>query len=91
MNHYEILRVLIDADDGMIRAAFPRFVRQFHPDVRAGSSPEKFREVTEAYETLIDPTGRRIYDQSFNRSTRIPIHVEPLWANPEPRGSTGLL
>ena len=81
MNHYDLLGVPIDADDGMIRSAFRKLVRQYHPDVGTGSSPEKFREVTQAYETLADPRRRSIYDQSLNRSTRIPIHVEPLRAN----------
>lgn len=85
MDHYDALGVPIDADDGTIRSAFRRLVRQYHPDVGTGSSPEKFREVTEAYETLIDPLRRRIYDQSLNRSRRIPIHVEALRASPVTR------
>ena len=81
MNHYDVLCIPIDAHDGTIRSAFRRLARQYHPDVGTGSSPEKFREVTEAYETLIDPIRRRIYDQSLNRSRRIPVRVEPLRAN----------
>ena len=84
VNHYDVLHVPVDADDGTIRSAFRKLARQYHPDVGTGSSLEKFREVTEAYETLIDPLSRRTYDQSLNRSKRIPIHVEPLRANPEP-------
>lgn len=82
MSHYDVLSVPVDADDGTIRSAFRRLARQYHPDVGTGSSSEKFREVTEAYETLIDPLRRRTYDQSLNRPEKIPIHVEPLRANP---------
>jgi curved DNA-binding protein CbpA len=82
VNHYEALGVPVDADDGTIRSAFRRLARQYHPDAGTGSSSEKFREVTEAYETLIDPLRRRTYDQSLNRPEKIPIHVEPLRANP---------
>jgi curved DNA-binding protein CbpA len=82
MNHYVLLGVPLDADDGTIRSAFRRLARQYHPDVGTGSSSEKFRAVTEAYETLIDPLRRRTYDQSLNRPEKIPIHVEPLQANP---------
>lgn len=81
MNHYVLLGVPVDADDGTIRFAFRRLARQYHPDVGRGSSSEKFREVTEAYETLIDPLRRKVYDQSLNYPKRIPIHMEPLRAN----------
>jgi curved DNA-binding protein CbpA len=81
MSHYDVLGVPAGADDGMIRAAFRRLARQYHPDVGTGGSPEKFREVTEAYETLIDPLRRKVYDQSLNYRQRIPIYVEPLRAD----------
>jgi curved DNA-binding protein CbpA len=84
MNHYVLLGVPVDADDGTIRSAFRRLARQYHPDVGSGSSSEKFREVTEAYETLIDPLRRKVYDQSLNYPKRIPIHAEPLRANRQP-------
>jgi curved DNA-binding protein CbpA len=83
VNHYDVLGLPVDADDGMIRSAFRKLARQYHPDVGIGSSPEKFREATEAYETLVDPVRRGIYDQALNRPKRIPIHVEPLQANPQ--------
>ena len=82
MSHYDVLRIPIDADDGTIRSAFRWLARQYHPDVGTGSSSEKFRELTEAYETLIDPLRRRTYDQSLNRPEKIPILLEPPRANP---------
>src|SRR5206468_4948205 len=54
MNYYEVLCVPHNSDDGTIRSAFRRLARCYHPDVGTGSSPEKFRELAEAYETLID-------------------------------------
>src|SRR2546429_2098288 len=54
MNYYEVLCVPDNSDDGTIRSAFRRLARRYHPDVGTGSSPEKFRELAEAYETLID-------------------------------------
>ena len=88
MSHYDVLHIPVDADDGTIRSAFRRLARRYHPDVGSGSSPERFREVTEAYETLIDPLRRRTYDQSLNRPEKIPIHVEPLRANRQPYRSS---
>ena len=76
MNYYEVLCIPSDADDGVIRSAFRRLARQYHPDAGSGSSPEKFRELTDAYETLLDPVRRTAYDNSLaRRSTAIPIRV----------------
>ena len=79
MNHYELLCIPVDADDGMIRSSFRRLARRFHPDVGTGSSPEKFRDLAEAYETLIDPLRRADYNRTLTTlSRRVPIQVEPL-------------
>src|SRR5207249_4587074 len=75
--------------------AFRVLVRRYHPDAGAGSSPERFREVVDAYETLRDPVRRASYDSSLRASrsrTRHapvePIRAEPLAAEPlvEPLG-----
>jgi len=83
MNHYEVLCIPVDADDGTIRSAFRRLARRYHPDVGTGSSREKFRELAEAYETLIDPLRRADYDRTLTTLDRpVPIQVEPLRAAP---------
>ena len=53
-DYYEVLGVSRKASDAEIKKAFRRLARRYHPDVGTGSSPEKFRELAEAYETLID-------------------------------------
>ena len=76
MNYYEVLCIPSDADEGVIRSAFRRLARQYHPDAGRGSSPEKFLELTDAYETLLDPVRRTAYDDSLaGRSTAIPIRI----------------
>jgi curved DNA-binding protein CbpA len=92
MNHYVVLGVPMDADDQVIRAAFRSLVRRYHPDAGEGSSPEKFRLLVEAYETLSDSIRRRAYDRSLRPAPppmRIPTEpmrgpVEPLqgWRRP---------
>src|SRR5437016_14279871 len=78
MNHYELLCIPVDADDGMIRSSFRRLARRFHPDVGTGSSPEKFRDLAEAYETLMDPLRRADYNRSLTTlSRRAAIEVVP--------------
>jgi curved DNA-binding protein CbpA len=83
MNHYVVLGVDEDADRETIRSAFRGLVRRYHPDAGAGSSPDTFLRVVEAYETLIDPQRRRVYDRALhpNRAPAPPTVrpvVEPL-------------
>ena len=84
MNLYGILGIARDADAETIRAAYRLLARSCHPDVGAGSSSEKFREITEAYQTLIDPERRSSYDRSLERTLSIPVPVEPMIVPPEP-------
>jgi curved DNA-binding protein CbpA len=78
MNFYAILGVPRNANDEAIRSAFRILARRYHPDRGAGSSAEKFRQVNEAYETLIDPGRRHTYDLSLQWvAPRVPVRVEP--------------
>jgi len=84
MNYYVILGIPSTADGAAIRRAFRGLVRQYHPDAGPGSSPQRFREIVEAYETLSDPERRRTYDARLRTTARQPT-VEPLVRNgPEP-------
>ena len=77
MNFYAVLGIPRNADDEAIRRAYRMLVRRYHPDLGIGSSTEKFREVREAYETLIDPASRRSYDLSLQPATHhSPVPVE---------------
>src|SRR6185436_15491392 len=73
------------ADIETIRRAFRALVRRYHPDVGEGSSPQKFRELVEAYETLADPVRRHRYDATLR-----PAHqaIRPVSENAGPRRST---
>jgi len=85
MNYYVVLGVPADADGPAIRSAFRSLVRRYHPDAGEGSSPEKFRLLVEAYETLIDPARRRVYDRSLRGARQwTSIPVEPMVAPIQP-------
>src|SRR5437867_3587367 len=66
MNYYLVLGVAQDADADTIRRAFRVLVRRYHPDTGEGSSAQKFREVSEAYETLADPPRRQRYGETLH-------------------------
>jgi molecular chaperone DnaJ len=64
MDLYVLLGVARGATTGDIKRAYRRLARRWHPDINPGDSDAavRFRQVLEAYETLIDPDRRRRYD-----------------------------
>ena len=77
MNFYAVLGIPQNSDDAAIRSAYRFLVRRYHPDRGAGSSTEKFRQINEAYETLINPVSRRSYDLSLRRAEgHAPVRIE---------------
>ncbi|OTA70080.1 DnaJ-domain-containing protein [Hypoxylon sp. EC38] len=62
---YKVLGVDRQATDKQIKSAYRQLSKKYHPDKNPGdpTAEEKFVEVSEAYEALIDPESRRIYDQ----------------------------
>jgi len=68
MSHelYEILGVARNASQAEIKSAYRDGVMKWHPDRNAGNaeSEERFKAISFAYETLGDPSQRRLYDMS---------------------------
>lgn len=64
MDLYLLLGIQREASDGDIKRAYRRLARRWHPDINPGDreAAVRFRQVLEAYETLIDPDRRRRYD-----------------------------
>ena len=60
-NYYEILGVTPDSSNAEIKSAYRRLARKYHPDVNP-STAELFKDITEAYTTLINPEKRRQYN-----------------------------
>lgn len=57
---YEILGVTKDATSNDIKKAYRKMAIQHHPD--KGGDPEKFKEITKAYEVLSDDDKRKTYN-----------------------------
>lgn len=62
---YSTLNVTRSASEEEIKKAYRKLAMQFHPDKNAGDkkAEEKFKEISEAYDTLSDPKKREMYDQ----------------------------
>lgn len=59
---YTLLGIEKGADAGEIKKAFRKQAMQHHPD--KGGDPEKFKEISKAYEILSDPDKKAIYDEA---------------------------
>ncbi|MGH7499296.1 MAG: DnaJ domain-containing protein, partial [Gemmatimonadales bacterium] len=61
---YVLLGVQRDASDSDIKKSYRKLAMEFHPDRNGAPEAEaKFKEITEAYEVLMDPQKRAAYDR----------------------------
>jgi molecular chaperone DnaJ len=62
---YEVLGCAKGSDDAILKSAYRKLAMQFHPDKNPGNSDaeHKFKEISEAYDTLKDPQKRAAYDR----------------------------
>jgi len=93
-NYYRLLGIGIEAEAVEIKKAYRRLAKGYHPDARPDEdvtvAREKFNEITEAYEVLIDPDRRRKYDQMNSIGFDASIGYQPVDLSPEEDDSTDI-
>jgi molecular chaperone DnaJ len=64
MDLYVVLGLAHGATESDIKRAYRRLARRYHPDINPGDrlAEARFRQILDAYETLIDPQRRSRYD-----------------------------
>ncbi len=76
-NPYEILGVRRDASDDQIKAAYRRRAKSTHPD--SGGDPAAFGRVQKAYELLLDPVRRKVFDDTgYDVELADPVDLQAL-------------
>lgn len=79
-DYYAILGVARDASGDDIKRAYRKLARKFHPDVsKEKDAEEKFKEVSESYETLKDLEKRAAYDQLGSYQAGQDFRPPPDW------------
>jgi len=62
---YAVLGVSKDVSDAELKKTYRKLARQYHPDSNPGdtAAESRFKEISEAYSVLSDPSERAEYDQ----------------------------
>jgi molecular chaperone DnaJ len=72
MDLYIVLGLAHGATEAEIKRAYRRLARRFHPDINPGDrvAEARFRQILDAYETLMDPQRRSRYDSGHGVEPR---------------------
>ena len=77
INYYDLLQINPRAEPETIERVYRILAARYHPDNQQSGDPERFQQLTEAYEVLSDPRCRSEYDLKFEATatTALPIFL----------------
>jgi curved DNA-binding protein len=75
VNYYDLLQINPRAEVETIERVYRILASRYHPDNQQTGDVERFRMLTEAYQTLRDPLKRRDYDRQFEVNPAGPLPI----------------
>ena len=85
-DHYDVLGVSSAATSDEIKRSYRKLAVLYHPDKNPDPKvAERFKEITDAYNTLSDQESRRRYDQRFSSAFEETFSKEPEVKHRDPR------
>lgn len=66
MDYYDVLEINKNANNKEIKKNYRNLAIKYHPD--KGGDPEKFKQISEAYEILSDSNKRKEYDNKLTEN-----------------------
>lgn len=74
-NPYEILGVDANSDQDQIKSAYRKLAKKYHPDVnKEPGAEEKFKEISQAYEDILNPKSQPFQDIPHNPFKNTPLN-----------------
>ena len=69
-DYYEILQVHPSAEQEVIKTAYDKLVRKYHPDINKHSTaPKRMKDINEAYEILDNQEKQSLYHEAYIQRT----------------------
>jgi len=72
---YEVLQVSPNAGSETIERVYRMLAKRYHPDNIASGDAERFREVREAFEILMEPERRAAYDVQYDENKALQLQI----------------
>jgi len=79
-NFYQLLGLNHDAGTKDVKRAYRSMAKKYHPDLSdEPQASTKFKEIHDAYEILVDPYKRRVYNSVIDQNSSVKAYYDHLY------------